>query len=101
MAPRRPPKPRQTTPRQIAVALPYDQDKDAAPTVVAKGQGLIAEKILDLARRNNIPVSENPDLAHLLAQLDLGELIPAELYPAVAEVLAYVYRQNRARPGAN
>ena len=59
---RQPPKARRITPRQIAVALRYDQDRDAAPTVVAKGQGVVAQKILDLARQHNIPVSENPEL---------------------------------------
>lgn len=83
--------------RQLAVALRYDEDRDAAPRVLAKGQGQIAQRILELAREQNIPVREDPDLAQTLAQLDLDEMVPAELYPAVAEVLAFVYRQNQER----
>jgi len=83
--------------RQLAVALRYQDDKDAAPRVIAKGQGHVAEHILELARKHGIPVREDPDLVQSLAQIDLGETIPAELYPAVAEVLAYVYRMNQQR----
>jgi len=93
---RRPP-----TPRQLAVALRYDQDREAAPRVLAKGQGAVAQKILSLAKEKGIPIRDDPELVQSLAQLDLGQLIPAELYPAVAEVLAYVYRMNQraAAPG--
>jgi len=80
--------------RQLAVALKYDQDKDAAPSVVAKGKGVMADKILELAKQNQIPVREDPDLVESLSKLDLGDSIPTELYPAVAEVLAWVYRMN-------
>ena len=83
--------------RQLAVALRYDQDQDASPRVLAKGNGLVAARILELARERGIPVKSDADLAQALAQLDLGEMIPAELYPAVAEVLAFVYRQNQRR----
>lgn len=84
-------------PRQLAVALRYDEGKESAPRVVAKGQGRMADKILDLAKEHGVPVRDDPDLVETLAQLDLGDLIPAELYPAVAEVLAYVYRMNQKR----
>lgn len=83
------------TKRQLAVALRYNEDLDAAPRVLAKGAGGVAQKILDLARDQNIPVREDPDLVEALAKLDVGSLIPTELYPAVAEVLAFVYRQNQ------
>ena len=89
-------KPR-ASPRQIAVALGYEADRDASPRVLAKGQGLVAKRIMELARENNIPVREDSDLVQTLAQLDLGEFIPSELYPAVAEVLAYIYRENQRR----
>ncbi len=85
------------TKRQLAVALRYNEDKEAAPRVLAKGQGKIASKILDMARSQGIPVREDPDLVESLAKLDVGSLIPTELYPAVAEVLAFVYRQNQRR----
>jgi flagellar biosynthesis protein len=80
--------------RQLAVALRYDEEKDASPRVIARGKGAVAEKILEIAEKNDIPIREDADLAQSLAQLDLGEMIPGELYPAVAEVLAYVYRIN-------
>ena len=88
---------RSATRRQLAVALRYDEDREAAPRVLASGRGKVAQKILDLARAQGIPVREDPDLVEALAKLDIGSLIPTELYPAVAEVLAFVYRQNQRR----
>ena len=85
------------TKRQLAVALRYNEDKEAAPRVLAKGQGMVAQKILDLARDQGIPIRDDPDLVESLAKLDIGSLIPTELYPAVAEVLAFIYRQNLKR----
>ena len=79
------------------MALRYNEDKDAAPRVIAKGKGHVAQRILDLAREHAIPVREDPDLVQSLAQIDLNDVIPSELYPAVAEVLAYVYRMNGRR----
>jgi len=83
--------------RQVAVALKYDADKDAVPRVVAKGSGYVAERIIDLARQHGVPIRTDADLAQALAQIDVGRVIPAELYPAVAEVLAYIYRMNNRR----
>ncbi len=83
--------------RQLAVALRYRDDADAAPRVMAKGSGHVAQRILELAEEHDIPIRDDPDLVQSLAQLDLGQVIPAELYPAVAEVLAYVYRMNGRR----
>ncbi|NPV25901.1 MAG: hypothetical protein HPY81_00305 [Firmicutes bacterium] len=80
--------------RKIAVALRYEPDSEIAPRVVATGQGEVAERILSLARQNNVPVHYNPDLAARLAVLDLNAVIPVELYQVVAEVLAFVYRLN-------
>lgn len=88
---------RNATKRQLAVALRYNEDREAAPRVLAKGRGKVAEKILDIAREQNIPVRDDPDLVEMLAKLDVGSLIPTELYPAVAEVLAFVYKQNQRR----
>ncbi|MDR3211446.1 MAG: EscU/YscU/HrcU family type III secretion system export apparatus switch protein [Planctomycetota bacterium] len=85
------------TKRQLAVALRYHEDKEATPRVLAKGQGQVAERIIDLAKKNGIPIRDDPDLVESLALLDVGSLIPTELYPAVAEVLAFVYRQNLRR----
>ncbi len=86
--------------RQLAVALRYHEDRDAAPRVIAKGAGNVARKIIEVAEANNIPVRSDPDLVQSLSQLDLGQAIPSELYPAVAEVLAYVYRMNNQRGNA-
>lgn len=86
---------KRATKRQLAVALRYNEDKEAAPRVLAKGQGLVAQKILDMAKAQGVPVRDDPDLVEALAKLDVGSLIPTELYPAVAEVLAFVYRQNQ------
>ncbi len=81
--------------RQQAVAIRYKAEEDAAPHVVAKGQGLLAERIMEIARAEGIHIKEDPDLVGLLAKLDVDTAIPEELYKAVAEVLAFVYRLNR------
>ena len=77
-----------------AVALTYDKNKDAAPKVVAKGSGLVAEKIIETARAHHVPLVEDENLVQVLEALDLETQIPPELYRAVAEVLAFVYRLN-------
>ena len=77
-----------------AAALRYAQGRDQAPRVVAKGRGKIAEKILDLARRHNVPLVEDRNLMQVLEALDVDTEIPPELYQAVAEVLVFVYRLN-------
>jgi len=80
-----------TNPTHFAVALVYN-DEAAAPKVIAKGQDLIAQNIKKIAADNNIPLFENKPLARqLFYTVDIGELIPPDLYHAVAEVLAYVY----------
>ena len=78
------------TKRQLAVALHYD--KSGAPRVVAKGRGTIGEKIIEVAKANNIPIEENEVLAGALSNVELGDEIPAELYKAVAEVLIFVLK---------
>ena len=83
--------------RKKAVALRYEAEKDHAPRLTAKGSGLIAEKIIHLARTHGIPIKEDPDLVEVLVQLDWLEQIPPQLYQAVAEVLAFVYRLNQKR----
>ena len=84
--------------RRKAVALRYDAEQDQAPRLIAKGQGVLAEKIIELAREHDIHVYEDPDLVGVLAKLDTNMQIPAELYKAVAEVLAFVYRLNNRLP---
>ena len=85
--------------RRRAVALRYREAVDSAPTVVAKGSGRVAEKILELAAEANIPVSEDPSLVEVLAKLDLDVAVPPELYAALAEIFAWAYRQDRAYRG--
>ena len=85
--------------RRHAVALRYDRERERAPRVLAKGQGAVAEHILALAEEHGIPLWEDRDLVKLLGVLDLGAEIPPDMYTALAEVLAWVYRINNAQPG--
>lgn len=77
--------------RKEAIALSYDPQKNAGPTVVAKGKGKIADNILEQAAKHDVPVYEDSSLVELLGQLDLNTSIPEELYQAVAEVFAFIY----------
>ena len=77
-----------------AVALKYEVEKDSAPRVVAKGRDFIADKIIETAKAHNVPLYEDINLVQVLEALDLDTEIPAELYRAVAEVLAFIYRLN-------
>ncbi|MGD8944692.1 MAG: flagellar biosynthesis protein FlhB [Desulfobacterales bacterium] len=82
-----------TNPVHLAVALKFDAEQMVAPTVVAKGAGAVAEKIKDIAHEHQVPIVEDKPLAQALHKMvEIGEFIPVELYRAVAEVLAYVYR---------
>ncbi len=85
--------------RRKAVALKYIPKKDRAPKVTAKGSGLIAEKIIELAREHGIPLKEDPALVQILAQLDLYQEIPPAVYIIVAEILAFVYSMNKKWQG--
>jgi len=87
-------------PPKRAIALRYDASASQAPRVIAKGQRLLAERILELAREHGVHVHEDPALVALLAKIDVNAEIPPELYVAVAEVLAFVYRLNK-RLGPN
>jgi flagellar biosynthetic protein FlhB len=82
-----------TNPTHLAIALRYERGRMQAPKVIAKGQRLIAERIKDKARELNIPLVENKPLARALFKTsEIGQDIPVDLYQAVAEVLAFVYR---------
>jgi len=82
-----------TNPTHLAIALQYERGKMLAPVVLAKGAGILAEKIKEVARDSHIPIVENKPLARALYKsVDIGEAIPEQWYKAVAEVLAYVYR---------
>lgn len=81
-----------TNPTHYAVAIKYDPDKYDAPYVIAKGENYLAQRIKDIAKENDIEIVENKPLARMLyANVEIGELVPPELYQAVAEVLAFVY----------
>ena len=89
-----------TNPTHYAIALSYQQGM-SAPLVVAKGQDLVAQRIKEIAREARVPIIENKPLARAIyAAVQIGDAIPQELYQAVAEVLAYVYRLKHARRGA-
>jgi flagellar biosynthesis protein len=87
-------KPPKRLKRQAAVALSHDLGSEAAPRVVAKGYGKVAEQILELAFANNVKVREDPDLVAILSAVELDCEIPIEAFAAVAEILSYVYREN-------
>jgi flagellar biosynthesis protein len=75
-----------------AVALRYDPAEDDAPKVTAKGRGLIAERIIQLARAHQVPIREDRDLVQILSMLELNREIPPVVYQAVAEILAFIYK---------
>jgi flagellar biosynthesis protein FlhB len=82
-----------TNPTTLAIAVKYDAEQMLAPQVVAKGAKLMAERIKDIARENDVPIVENKPLAQVLFKsMEIGDLVPPDLYKAVAEVLAYVYK---------
>jgi len=78
--------------RRRAAALAYDAATDGAPRVVAKGQGLVADQIVERARAAGVPIQQSSELAAMLTAVELDAAIPPALYLAVAEVLAWVYR---------
>ncbi|MBL5779196.1 EscU/YscU/HrcU family type III secretion system export apparatus switch protein [Bacillus sporothermodurans] len=85
----------ETNKRQQAIALKYQSEIQDAPKVIAKGKGLTAENIIEVAKEKNIPIQEDHNLVGLLSQLEINETIPEELYEAVAEVFAFIYRLDR------
>jgi flagellar biosynthetic protein FlhB len=88
-----------TNPTHLAVALRFDAARMIAPQVIAKGAGYVAERIKQIAAENDVPLVEDKPLARALYKIvDIGNTIPADLYKAVAEVLAYVYRLRGTRP---
>ena len=83
-------------PQKLAVALEYERGSREAPRVIAKGRGLIAERIIALAEENDIVIESNPALAKALSGVELEDEIPVELFEAVAEIIGFVLRA-RAR----
>ncbi len=81
--------------RKKAVALGYKAGVDTAPKVLASGGGLVAEKVIAIAKEHGIPIHKDCDLVEVLSGLDLDEEIPADLYTAIAEILAFIYKLNK------
>ena len=79
-----------------AIALEYDPS-DEAPRVVASGKGILADKIIEKARESSVPIHRDDKLADTLSRLDIGEMIPPELYEVVAEILVFVNDMDRIR----
>lgn len=75
-----------------AVALGYDQQRNSAPKVLASGKGESAKKMISLAKEHGVPIKEDEDLVEILSKLDLGDEIPENMYKAVAEVFAFIYK---------
>ncbi len=82
---------------KTAVALGYDPNEDGAPRVIASGKGAIADKIIEQAKENKIPVHEDDKLADTLSKLEIGEMIPPELYEVVAEILVFVDAMDKIK----
>ncbi len=78
-----------------AVALKYKRYIDNAPKVVAKGKGEVAKRIIEVAKENNIPITEDAELVEMLIKLDLYEEIPENLYKVVAEIFAFIYKLKK------
>lgn len=84
-----------TEKRKKAAALRYDQSRENAPIIAAAGKGLLAETIIEKAITNNVPIVEDSSMVELLAELNINEKIPEELYQAVAEVFSFIYRADK------
>ena len=82
---------------KTAVALAYDPNEDGAPKVIASGRGILAEKIIEQAKDNKIPVHQDDKLADTLSKLEIGEMIPPELYEVVAEILIFVDAMDKIK----
>ncbi|WAA13616.1 EscU/YscU/HrcU family type III secretion system export apparatus switch protein [Fervidibacillus halotolerans] len=81
--------------KKEAIALTYDEKKDTAPVVKAKGKGFVAEKIIEEAKKHRIPIYEDASLVELLDKVNIEEKIPEELFMAVAEVFAFIYNVDQ------
>ncbi len=86
---------KKTESMKFAAALKYRREVDSAPRLTAKGRGELAERIMTIAEKAGIPVMEDKDLATLLSMTDVGDEIPPDIYKAVAEIFAFLYRINQ------
>ncbi|MBF0456329.1 MAG: EscU/YscU/HrcU family type III secretion system export apparatus switch protein [Nitrospirae bacterium] len=87
--------------KRKAAALNYKTGADAVPRITAKGSGTVADKIIEIAKAHGVPIKEDRQLVDILSALDLYQEIPQELYKAVAEILAFIYKLSKknAPPG--
>ena len=81
--------------KRQAIALKWDPHLDDAPSLAAKGQGILADEIIRVAKANGIPIKEDSDLVQIFSLLDIGESIPPEVHTAIAEILAFIYWTNQ------
>ena len=84
-----------------AISLQYQKEINSAPKITAKGEGWVAEKIIEIAQERNIPIRKDKDLLNLLSEIDLGREVPESLYKVVAELLAWVYQLNKNYPDSH
>ncbi len=84
-----------------AAALQYDQSQHETPIVIAKGSGTVAEKIIALAKEHDIPLQRDPELLQVLMKLEINQEIPENVFHAVAEILAMIYKANRKQAEKN
>lgn len=78
-----------------AAALKYDMQNDNAPKVVGKGERYTAQKIIEVAKQNNIPIKEDKDMIELLSKIEINQEIPTELYKVVAELFSFIYKLSK------
>ncbi|WP_297485426.1 FlhB-like flagellar biosynthesis protein [Sulfurimonas sp.] len=78
--------------KEKAVALQYDNDKNNAPKVIAKGEGRTAQKIIQIAKENDVRLKKDEDLVELLSKVELDAEVPPEMYKAVAEIFSFLYK---------
>lgn len=81
--------------RSKAAALKYDATKDNAPKVTAKGEGKTAQKIIEIAKENDIPIKQDENLIELLSKVELDHEVPPEMYKAIAEVFSFIYKKTK------
>jgi flagellar biosynthesis protein len=80
-----------------ATALQYDIQKDEAPKVVAKGEKYLAQKIIEVAKKHDIPIKEDKEMVELLSKLEINQEIPPNMYKAIAEVFSFIYKLSKEK----
>jgi len=83
--------------KEKAVTLKYDEEKNSAPKVTAKGEGFTAQKIIQIAQLHEIPIKKDADLVEILSKIELDREVPAEMYKAIAEVFSFVYNLTKEK----